>query len=945
MTSDVAIFNEPHHQALELLSAKALASGDIASAFKLSDRRCRIAPLAEPHCFVLRADALYRMGRKEDALADILRAIEIAPDDIAANRRLMAWSDGSRREDAALTLITQDGNHDTLRQAIAVLRSPERGAFASAKLVGSTIRGWAAWPRDRTVEVAISAGRNAVASALVAEPAHPLADVLGHAANLVLPPPASDEAQLITVSCDGETLVSIRRPAENEPRQDTTRRGGHIARARSARRRTSEPQATVIVPIYADYEATKACIDSLLAHSSDRARWRVMLVNDASPDAAINDYLAGIAKDRHVGLLSNDANLGFVGSVNRALAEISCGDILLLNADTIVPEGFLDRVAVAAHSSPAIGTVTPVSNNGEFTSFPVANAANPLPPLAEIAMIDRVAAEVNAGRVVTIPNGIGFCLYVTRACLDAVGALSSRYHRGYLEDVDFCLRARERGFRNVCAPSIYVGHVGSRSFGREKRSLVVRNLAIIEQRFPHYRAECAAFVALDPLRESRQAIELAMPLLNRAPRLVVTGEGAVAAVARERARNLASLGQETFVLSLRRRPGGTTLKITNASAAAPQSIAFDLGAAGDMGLLAYVGAVKPSRLEIADPANVPPALLDRLTGLGIRCDILIADAGLLGDEGGLGEPLRTRLPAARRSEAANPCEVEGASVRRTRYLREIVAKADRLFVPCPQAHAFVVRHFPPGAAERIEIIDADVRPQSLPEQDSHPQRSRHRLGIVPIEAGPQQLEFMRNVACAFNTRCPECSIVILGNTLDDLALMRIGNAFVTGPLGASELDRACRNHELGTLFLCTTRPLFGHPLQFSAQACGLPLAYFDWCGTTRRPAARSGRTERRADRGADPVGRELLTCKWQDISLGSGRATSRACACRSVGPTNECCRGSLQTRPIRPASSWSNSSSMGFRCGSHERMSTSIRWRGRMSATVAMAFLFRCEMS
>jgi GT2 family glycosyltransferase len=89
---------------------------------------------------------------------------------------------------------------------------------------------------------------------------------------------------------------------------------------------------------------------------------------------------------------------------------------------------------------------------------------------------------------------------VTRACLDAVGVLSSRYDRGYLEDVDFCLRAREHGFRNVCAPSVYVGHAGSRSFGSGKRSLVVRNLAIIERRFPNYRAECAAFVALDPLR-------------------------------------------------------------------------------------------------------------------------------------------------------------------------------------------------------------------------------------------------------------------------------------------------------------------------------------------------------------------------------------------------------------------------------------------------------------
>ena len=131
-----------------------------------------------------------------------------------------------------------------------------------------------------------------------------------------------------------------------------------------------------------------------------------------------------------------------------------------------------------------------MSNNGEFTSFPIPNAQNQLPSLEEIAAIDCVAADVNAGRIVDIPNGIGFCLYVTRACLNAVGFLSSDYHRGYLEDVDFCLRARELGFRNICAPSVFVGHVGSRSFGKEKRSLVVRNLAIADRKFPEYRAEC-----------------------------------------------------------------------------------------------------------------------------------------------------------------------------------------------------------------------------------------------------------------------------------------------------------------------------------------------------------------------------------------------------------------------------------------------------------------------
>ena len=59
--------------------------------------------------------------------------------------------------------------------------------------------------------------------------------------------------------------------------------------------------------------------------------------------------------------------------------------------------------------------------------------------------IDAIAAKVNAGRIIDIPNGTGFCLYITRECLDAVGLLSEDFYRGYVEDVDFCLHARAKG--------------------------------------------------------------------------------------------------------------------------------------------------------------------------------------------------------------------------------------------------------------------------------------------------------------------------------------------------------------------------------------------------------------------------------------------------------------------------------------------------------------------
>ena len=113
--------------------------------------------------------------------------------------------------------------------------------------------------------------------------------------------------------------------------------------------------------------------------------------------------------------------------------------------------------------------------------------------------MDDAARVANGGGAIVLPTGIGFCLYIRRACIDAVGPLSDLYTRGYYEDVEFCLRARETGFRNVCATGVFVGHAGARSFLGEKRSLVVRNLVVLEARFPEHRLECAAFLKADPL--------------------------------------------------------------------------------------------------------------------------------------------------------------------------------------------------------------------------------------------------------------------------------------------------------------------------------------------------------------------------------------------------------------------------------------------------------------
>src|SRR4029079_15889508 len=157
--------------------------------------------------------------------------------------------------------------------------------------------------------------------------------------------------------------------------------------------------------------------------------------------------------------------------------------------------------------------------------------------------LDQIAAEVNRGHVFDMPNGNGFCMYITRRCLDTVGLLSTDFNRGYFEDVEYCLRASAAGFRSVCATDVFVGHAGSRSFKAQKRSLVVRNLGVLEGRWPAYRAASAAFVAADPLRSARARIER-IAMETQKVSVVVATETTEKALVEARARQIKSRGTE-----------------------------------------------------------------------------------------------------------------------------------------------------------------------------------------------------------------------------------------------------------------------------------------------------------------------------------------------------------------------------------------------------------------
>ncbi len=275
---------------------------------------------------------------------------------------------------------------------------------------------------------------------------------------------------------------------------------------------------TILIPVYRGVQATRACIESVLAWRQTQTD-RLVLINDAGPEPEMAGMLKGFAAHPHVVVLTNQQNLGFIRTVNRGLAFCRTGDVLLLNADTVIFAGGIDELWRAAHSSTEIGTATALSNNATIFSYPHPTLATERLADAGWDELAAVALQESAGRVVEVPTAHGFCMVIRRAVLDRVGAFNEVFGRGYGEENEFCLRAADLGYLHVAACGVLVEHRESVSFGAEKEALKASNLRRLEGMYPEYTATVMAYESQDGLRVARWSLDA-----HRLRRAVAAGQ-------------------------------------------------------------------------------------------------------------------------------------------------------------------------------------------------------------------------------------------------------------------------------------------------------------------------------------------------------------------------------------------------------------------------------------
>ena len=267
----------------------------------------------------------------------------------------------------------------------------------------------------------------------------------------------------------------------------------------------------VIVPVYRGLEDTQRCVLSVLA-SHVSVPYRLVIINDASPEIEVTQWLRQIQASHGdtIELLENPENLGFVGTVNRGMALHTDRDVLLLNSDAEVANDWLDRLQRAAYSDTQVASVTPFSNNATICSYPEFCKDNELPVGLDTKTLDQYFAKANPGQVVDVPTGVGFCMYIRRDALNAVGLFDTEnFGKGYGEENDFCCRAFVAGWRNLHALDTFVRHAGGVSFGASKSQRELAAMETLRRLHPSYEPRVHAFVTQDPAKLARLKTDMA----------------------------------------------------------------------------------------------------------------------------------------------------------------------------------------------------------------------------------------------------------------------------------------------------------------------------------------------------------------------------------------------------------------------------------------------------
>lgn len=279
------------------------------------------------------------------------------------------------------------------------------------------------------------------------------------------------------------------------------------------------PRVLLAVLVYNGGPFVRECL-STVSKALEKAPDADALVLDDCSEPAFSDSIGKLSASLGLSYYRSPRNLGIPRNMNLALLRATRAGydyVVLINSDLLLPANFVVSMVQAAKSDPRIASVTAWSNNVSSFSLPSRDAQLHLANPRTVDWISSALSAKFSGQTMELPSAVGFCMLISAGAIAQTGLLDPIFGRGYCEEIDWSLRAKAAGYRNVLAPSVFVYHTGSGSTRAAGllgagEATVPGNEAIIDRRYPDFRPQVQEFTASGQLTRlieaaTRQVIE------------------------------------------------------------------------------------------------------------------------------------------------------------------------------------------------------------------------------------------------------------------------------------------------------------------------------------------------------------------------------------------------------------------------------------------------------
>ncbi|GAA0852838.1 hypothetical protein GCM10008915_72020 [Bifidobacterium pullorum subsp. gallinarum] len=243
------------------------------------------------------------------------------------------------------------------------------------------------------------------------------------------------------------------------------------------------PKVSVILVVHNNCSYTQQCLHRLM-QPGHYPNLEVIIVDNASRDQT-SSYLRSLSNPL-IKVITSPTNLGFAAG-NTLGCEASTGEfIILLNNDTIVPDGsWISRLLRPFQEDASLAMTGPMSNhvgNDQALDHFIGDAVQGASPRWLSEFYERYRRRTRYTDLLGF-----FCVAIKRSVWERVGTLDPAFGLGMFEDDDYCERVRNAGYRLAIVEDAFVYHHGSATIKKLKNSvynsLWNKNKAYYEQKW------------------------------------------------------------------------------------------------------------------------------------------------------------------------------------------------------------------------------------------------------------------------------------------------------------------------------------------------------------------------------------------------------------------------------------------------------------------------------